>query len=235
MANETTAPITKEEILTYLYTKNYHCPVCEKDFMDFVVKKSKLRVISTDTDFMTNYKDIDPNHYEVLFCPHCGYATLSNYFDKITQIQIKKIQEKISPNYKPIEFIMPLSKEQVINRYKQCVLCAGAIDAKASQKAFIALKLAWVLRKMGQNELEKRFIKDACDGFQTAFTQERLPIGNMDEATAKYVIADLFRRTGDMGNAMRWVADVVTAKGIPGQLKDRATNLKDLIREGKID
>jgi len=228
----TNQPPTEEEILAYLFPKSFKCPVCDKEFMDFQIKKSKLKSIGTDTDFMTTFKDIDPNQYDVLFCVHCGYAALSNYFDKIVMRQQALIREKISPNYKPMEFPVPLSKEHVIQRFKQAIMCAVAMDAKASQKAFISLKLAWVLRKMGQRELEKRFLKDALDGLKSAFTTERFPLGNMDESMAKYMIADLSRRSGDLGEAMRWVGDLVVSRGLPGTLKERASTLKDMVKEG---
>jgi len=224
---------TEEEILAYLFPKSHKCPVCDKEFMDFAIKKSKLRSIGTDTDFLTTYKDIDPNHYEILFCAHCGYAALTNYFNVIVSRQQALIREKITPNYKPMEFPVPLSLEHVVQRYKQALACAVAMDAKPSIKAFINLKLAWVLRKTGRSkDLEIRFLKEALAGLKSAFTTERFPLGNMDESTAKYVIADLARRTGDFAEAMRWVGDLIISKSIPGSLKERAANLKDMIRDG---
>jgi uncharacterized protein (DUF2225 family) len=184
---------------------------------------------------MTRYHVVNPNHYDLLFCSHCGYAALRNYFDKITAKQQEMIKKNVSKDYKPMEFHMPLSMEHVISRYKQALLCASAIEAKVSQKAFINLKLAWVLREANQKELELRFLREAFEGLKTAFQTERFPLGNMDESTAKYVIADLARRVGEPAEALRWVGDVVVAKGIPGALKERAINLKDLIREGKRD
>ena len=229
---QVTAP-TEEEILSYMYTKEFECPVCEKLFMDFVIRRSKLRVLKVETDYHTIYKDIDPNHYEVLFCTHCGYATLNNYFDKITERQKAMIREKICVNYTPMEFPVPLSIENVIKRYRQALDCAAAIDAKASQKAFINLKLSWVIRADKKlKEIELKFLRAAFDGLKEAFSTERFPLGAMDESTAKYVIADLARRLGEMGEAMRWVGDVVVARGIPSALKERASDLKDLIREG---
>ena len=222
---------TKEEILAYMFPKEFHCPVCDKSFFDFVLKKSKLRTISVDTDYRTVYKDINPNYYEVLFCTHCGYASLSSYFDKITESQQKTIAEKVSPNYKPHEFPSPLTLESAIERYKQALVCATAINAKASHKAFINLRMAWLLRDTKHKDIELKFTRDAYEGLKEAFSTERFPLGAMDEHTAKYVIADLARRLGEMGEAMRWVGDVVVARGIPGALKERATNLKDMIRD----
>ena len=232
---EPTPEEIEAEILSYMYPKSYHCPVCDKEFTDFIVRKSKLRPEFVETDFMTHYKVINPNHYEVVFCSHCGYATLNNYFDLITERQKAMIREQITPKYKPREFPVPYAMDCVITRYKQALLCAHAINAKASQRAFINLKLSWVLRTMPKKnkDLELKFLRDAFEGLKEAFGTERFPLGAMDEMTAKYVIADLARRLGEMGEAMRWVGDVVVARGIPSAIKERAQNLKDLIREGQ--
>jgi len=230
--NAQTTPPTEEEILSYMFTKEFECPVCEQKFVDFVLKKSKLRTLKVETDFHTIYKDIDPNFYEVLFCTHCGYAALHSYFDKIIERQKQMIREKISVHHSPVEFTIPLTSESAVKRYQQALLCADTINAKPSQKAFINLKLAWILRSAGRREHELKFLRVAYEGLKEAFSTERFPIGAMDEATVKYVVADLARRLGDMGEAMRWVGQVIVAKGIPGALKERADVLKDLIREG---
>ena len=222
----------EEAILSYLYPKSIECPVCDKEFTDFIIRKSKLRAETVETDFMTHYKVINPNFYEILFCAHCGYATLQNYFDLITDRQKKMIREKVTPSHKPREFPAPFSLECVMFRYKQALICANAIEAKASQKAFINLKLAWIMRANKNKDLELRFLRDAFEGLKHAYGAERFPLGAMDETTAKYVIADLARRLGEMSEALRWVSDVVVARGIPSAIKDRAINMKDLIRDG---
>ena len=223
---------TEEDILNYLYPKEYQCPVCDKTFMDFIVKKSKVRSLTVESDFRTIYKDIDPYHYDITQCSHCGYAALASYFDKITERQQKMIKENISPGYKPHEFPMPLSIPHVMERYKQALMCADAIGAKASQKAFVCLRLAWVLRGTGSNkELEQRFLRQAFEGLKDAFGQERFPLGGMDELTAKYIIADIAFRLREMGEALRWVGDVVVSRSAQGAIKERASVLKDLIRD----
>ena len=224
------------DITTYFYTKKFTCPVCEKVFDVQVVRESKLRVVNVDTDFLSRYKDIDPNHYEVLYCTNCGYAALTTHFQNVTEKQQMALAKGLKETYKPIDFVFPYSLDDVIMRYEKALECADLLKVKESQRAFILLRLAWVLRVAGvRSELESDCIKKAFEGLKSAYSTERFPIGNMDESTAKYMIADLARRSGQMGEAMRWCADVVVARGISPSIKDRAIRLKDLIREGKTD
>lgn len=220
-----------EDPLTYLYTKTYSCPVCGKDFMDFAVRRSRLRQISTDSDFRTRYRTIDPNNYEVLLCVNCGYAALQNFFDRITPKQQDRIKEKITPNFKPVTFKMPLTLHDAVTKYKMAYTCADAIGAKASLKAILCLRMAWIYRDLEDETSELKLIKAAYIYLKDAFMNENFPLGNMDEPTSKYMIAELARRLGEYGEALKLVSDVVVAQNIPGTLKERAVNLKDLIRE----
>ena len=235
MADQNVTVPTKEEILAYLYPKKFTCTVCDEEFTKQMVRTTKLKVQSVDTDFRSAYKDIDPNRYEVMLCMHCGFAALPNHFDKVINRQKEAIMQTIKPNYKHVEYEMPLGLEDTAAIYKQAFACAEAMNAKVSVKAFLSLRLAWVYRAEGRKDEELPLIKDVYEGLKEAFSTENFPLGNMDEATAKYIIADMARRTGQMGEAMRWVADVVVGKGISSSLKDRAVRLKDLFREGSTD
>ena len=235
MADQNVVVPTKEEILSYLYPKKITCTVCDKEFTKQMVRTTKLRVLYVDTDFRSAYKDIDPNRYEVILCCHCGFASLPTHFDKVVNRQREALLQKIMPEYKHVEPEMPLNLEDTVAIYKQAFACAEAMSAKVSVKAFLSLRLAWVYREEGKKDEELVLIKNVYEGLKEAFSTENFPLGNMDEATAKYVIADMARRTGQMGEAMRWIADVVVGRGISSTIKERAVRLKDLIREGSTD
>jgi uncharacterized protein (DUF2225 family) len=233
MSNQNGRPPTSDEILAFLYPRNIQCPVCGKDFTDFGVRKSKLRLEKTESDFRTRYHVVDPNHYEVNFCYHCGYAAISAYFDKITEKQQELVKKFITPMYKPREYPVPLSQTDVLSRYDFALSCCQAIYARDSQFAFTYLKKAWVYRDMvGMHEQELKTLREAFIRLKDAFSSENFPLGAMDEITAKYVIAELARRLGDFPEALRWVGDVVIARGISPTIKDRAVTLKELAKEG---
>ena len=231
MAQQVQAANT-DELMAYLYPKKFTCTVCENEFTQQMVRKTKLKVISVETDFKSVYKDIDPNRYEVMLCKHCGFAALPTHFDKVVNRQREAILQKIKPEYEHIEYELPYSVDSAEAIYAQAFKCAEAMNAKVSVKAFLSLRLAWVFREVGRKDDELKYIKVAYEGLKEAFSTENFPLGNMDESTAKYVIADLARRLGLMGEAMRWIADVVVAKGISQAIKEKAVLLKDLIREG---
>ena len=150
------------DISTYFYPKKITCPVCEKVFETQVVRESKLRAVGSDTDFLARYKDIDPNHYEVLYCPNCGYAALTTYFPNVTERQQTTLMTALSKGPKPEAFEFPYSLDSVITRYKRALECVDILNAKASMRAFIYLRLAWVLRVAGaRQDLEKECIQKA--------------------------------------------------------------------------
>ncbi|MCL2399891.1 MAG: DUF2225 domain-containing protein [Defluviitaleaceae bacterium] len=221
----------QEELLSYLYTKTFTCPVCEREFMDFMVRRTRLRQINTDSDFRTHYHHIDPNLYEVLACNNCGYAAMYNSFSRITPRQQEMIKEKVTPNHKYIEFSMPLSAMDALNRYKMALTCVQAIEGKASQKAFLCLKMSWICADIKDEKNEKALIRHAYTNLKDAFSTEAFPLGGMDEPQVKYLIAELARRLGEFEEALRLISDVVVARGIPDSLKTRAQGLKELIRE----
>jgi hypothetical protein len=226
-------PPTHEEILSFLYPRNVKCPVCEKEFTDFSVRKSKLRVERMESDFRTRYYVVDPNHYSVNLCYHCGYAAIQAYFERISEKQQDLIKKFITPMYRPQEYPVPIPVDLVINRFDQALACCQAIYAKDSHFAFTYLKKAWVYRDMeNKHDQEIKALREAYIRLKDAFTSEKFPLGEMDEITAKYVIAELARRLGNFTEALRWVGDVVVAKGIPSAIKERAVNLKELAREG---
>jgi hypothetical protein len=221
-----------ESPLDYLYIKVQECPCCVRQFEACVVRKSKLRIISTETDLKTKYHTIDPNLYDVLLCTRCGYAALINYFSQITEKQKDMLFEKITPRYINKEYYIPFTLEDAVERYKVALLCAAVIGVKASQKAILCLKTAWIYRDLADNANEMLFIKNALTGFKEAYKAESFPFGAMDELTTKFIIGELSRRVGNLSEASKWISEVVTSRSIKRTLKDRALLIKDLIRAG---
>ena len=121
--------------------------------------------------------------------------------------------------------------------------------AKASEKAYTCLKLAWLLRGKSETlpadtpnlakvkkELaaqEKEYIANAYEGFMDAFSKEQFPMCGMDEITMTYLVADLGRQIGKYDEALRMVARVLMSKNASDRIKQKTIDLKELIREEK--
>lgn len=216
--------------LDFLFEKEFECPVCEKKFINFIVRKSKLRLVNLDTDLKPNYEPVDPNRYDVLLCGNCGYTALQSYFNRIQEKQIEYILQKIKPNYKPKSYKIPLSLEDAVERYKLALLNAVTKGVKSGEKAIICLKTAWLYRDMEDAQNEKLFLQNAFTGLKEAYASESFPIGSMDENTTAFMIGELARRVGEYSEAMRWISALVVKRDLPKGIKDRAINTKDMIR-----
>ena len=60
----------------YLFDKKIKCPVCEDEFEAKTVRTGKVRMKNVDIDLRPDYDELDQNKYDVIACPHCGYAAL---------------------------------------------------------------------------------------------------------------------------------------------------------------
>jgi len=224
----------EEEPDFYLVSKTVTCPVCGLDFIDYVTRKSKLRVESTDTDMRTIYHVIDANRYDVTLCVHCGYAAMNNIFDRINDKQANEVIEKVMPNYRGRTYSVPLTSEDAAERYKLALLCAVARGAKSGEKGLLCLKTAWIYRGADDKKNEILFIQTALKLFKDAFSSEPFPIGALDENAMQLLIAELSRRVGDFEEAKKWLGPVIVNRSLNSAIRNRAETIKELITAKKI-
>ena len=228
-----------------VYDRSYTCPVCDKQFKSKSVKTGKARLKSTDTDLRPMYDYIDPIKYDAVVCPSCGYAAMNRFFNNITDLQRKWIREQISVNFKglPQDNVI-YDYEEALRRYKLALINAVVKKGKLSEKAYTCLKITWLLRgkealirnkelpiieNLKKQELE--FTKKAYEGFSQAFGKESFPICGMDEITVTYLIGELARRIGNEDESLRWLSKVITSRAANDRIKDRAREVKNLIKK----
>ena len=77
------AEAQKIEEKDLIFDKTFTCPVCGEDFPAKIMKTGKARLLSTDQDLRAKYEGIDAVKYDVILCPHCGYAALNRYFNSL--------------------------------------------------------------------------------------------------------------------------------------------------------
>ena len=240
-AAEPAQPEEKEFILD----KTFTCPVCDKTFTSRVMKTGKAKLVSMDLDLRPRYVGVDATKYDVELCPHCKYAALTRYFTGMTAGQVHLIKEQITPKVK----LQPHKEdyytyEEAMERYKIALVCAMVKKAKNSEKAYICLKSAWLLRGY-REELESKqqlspqqreeltgqemeYLQNAFKGFVEAQKSERYPMCGMDEYTMDYLTAALAYEVGELDMASQCVSRLLASMA-NNRVKDKARDLKDMI------
>ena len=235
----------------YLFDKKYTCPVCEEEFTSKTVRTGKVRIKSVDLDLRPEYDEVDMNKYDVIACPHCGYAALSRYFDKLTKYQIDDIRVKICMNYSGIDYKDDIFTYNHAKELYQLALANAVVKkAKNSEKAYLCLKSAWIYRgeinhmdpdeegyeeKKKQNEAqEHEFLTNALDGFVLARQTEPFPIAGMDTNTLDYLMAALAVETKKDDIAKRMIAEILVSRGANSRIKDKARRLKEILAERNV-
>ena len=162
--------------------------------------------------------------------------------------QAKFIQENITKNFRGIpEGESVYTYDYAIKIYKLAFANAEVKRAKASEKAYICLKTAWLYRGKAEsldksdpsyektiselNKEEEALMLKAYDGFKQAFEKEVFPMCGMDELTVTYLVAELARRAGDYDNSARWISRILTSRTASERIKERARVIKELIDE----
>lgn len=243
---ETQKEIAKISEKDLVYDKAFECPVCDKKFTAKIMKTGKAKLIGTDQDLRAKYEGIDAVKYDVELCPHCGYAALTRYFGTITSGQAKLIRENISQKvhlrtYGGDEY----TYEEALERYQLCLANAVVKRARASEKAYICLKSAWLVRgyqeqltdtgagdagKLAElKEAEENYLLNAYNGFIEAVKTESFPMCGMDEMTINYLLAVLATRFKKYDVASRMIASILTSTSANSRIKDKARELKEQI------
>ena len=250
--NENGEVVAKERSeMDVLLDRTFECVVCGKEYQARMLKTGKAKLVKQDSDLRAIYDISDPVKYDAVVCPHCGYATLArNLKAPLTSTQEKLIREKISINFKGIPVPeAEYSYDDAILRYKLVLASTIVKGGKNSEKAYVCLKLGWAIRGKAESlpddtpdkekvlaqlkAEETECLTNAYEGFSAAFSQERFPMCGMDENTVTYICADLARRVGRLDEALRLASTIITSRTAGERMKDRARNIKEMIKEEK--
>ena len=235
-----------------IFEKKFTCKVCDKEFNSKIVRTGKAKLLGQDSDLRPKYQTVDTLKYDAVVCPYCGYAGLGRFFNYLSDVQMRLVKENICANFRGLkEGEDILTYDEAIVRHKLALVNAVVKRAKSSEKAYICLKIAWLLRgksetlpedtpnlaqvKQELKEQEKEYITNAYTGFMDAFSKEQFPMCGMDEVTLTYLVADLARQIGKHDEALRMVARVLMIKNVSDRIKQKAIDLKEQIRKEKLD
>lgn len=234
--------------LDFLIDRTYICPVCEEEFKSKTVKSRSVRLIGSDDDLRPRYQQLDCLKYDVIVCPHCGYASLGRTYKTIYDSQKKLVSETISRGFRYIEPEGIYTYDDAIERYQIAFANAMAIKQIDSEKAYLCLRMGWTIRgksetlKAGtpgyEEELKKcredenEALKLAMDGFLAARNKEQPPYAGMDQSTLDYLIAVLSARFGKLDVASKLIASLISNRSANPRIRERARDLKDKIVSG---
>lgn len=243
--SETVQDIPKVEEKDLIFDKTFECPVCGRHFTSKIMKTGKAKLLSTDQDLRAKYEGIDSVKYDVYLCPHCGYAALSRFFPNIVSAQARLVRENISKNVRLTTYKDEIyTYEEALERYQLTLANAVVKRAKASEKAYVCLKSAWLVRgyqeyleETGGNQtkieelkqMEDQYLQNAFTGFVEARQTESFPMCGMDEVTIDYLIAVLATRFKKYEVASKLVANILVSPSANVRTKDKARDLKDQI------
>ena len=242
-------PVVKEEAVfdenDVLFDKSAECPVCSKKYTYRAVRTGKARPLGQETDLRPKFDKFDPLKYDAIVCPYCGYACLSKYFTALPAAQIKLIKEGLGGKVHGVANNPILSYDDAIQRYQLALASSIVKHAKDSEKAYVCLRMAWVIR--GKKETipldaadydevmkqldtdENEALKAAFDGFVNARQKESYPIAGMDEITLDYLLAVLAARFGKYDAASKLISGILLNKAANNRIKDRARDLKEQV------
>ncbi|ALB44280.1 MAG: DUF2225 domain-containing protein [Clostridium beijerinckii] len=217
-------------ILNHLFDKQIVCPVCNSHFKAKTVKSKSPRVISKDSDFFIRYSVVNPYFYDVLICNSCGYAAMRSDFEKLKSHKKELVLSNVTPKWKPREYPHILDEKLAIERYKLALLNAMLIDLPNSTKGMISLKIAWLNRLLDNNIQETLFLKQALEGFNTAYMTEIFPIYGLQRDSLMYLLGELNRRLGNNQDALQWYSKTIVNTNSSYKIKEMARVGKDLIK-----
>lgn len=238
------AEASKVEEKDLIYDKTFECPVCGQSFPSKIMKTGKAKLLGMDNDLRPRYDGIDAVKYDVELCPSCGYAAISRFFSNISSGQAKLIRENISKKVRLHPFDgETYTYEDAIERYKLALVCTVVKRARASEKAYVCLKSAWLLRGYAEylrengeeadakalKLQEDEYLLNAYNGFVEARQSETFPMCGMDEITIDYLLAELafYLKKYDVSSKM--VAAILTSSSANNRIKDKARDLKERI------
>ena len=225
------------------------CKNCDKQITYKSLKTSKVRRMESGPDLR---QGVDTLKYEVIACPNCGYAAMTRYYEHISLAQLKLIKEQITANFEREDpWPEPVyTYDYAVERYELALACAVAKKGKVSERAFICLHLAWLLKaKLEEMEATdpnyektkaeaEKYYRQAYDGFLKAMTSEYYPMCGMDQYTMEYMIAYMSYYFKEITISAKLISGIITNKNVSKRLKDRALLLKEQmmadIKSGRI-
>ena len=223
-------PQNIEILRNLIYEKEMECPLCKGVIKKKCVKGSKNRLKVTDYDLCPHYEKVNPLFYEVIVCEYCGFAQINKRKEMPTAAESELICKQVCMKFSGRNYSEFYTAEEAIDRYKLALLNAIVRNGSEGEKAYIALKIGWIYREMGNEEKEVQFLEEARNGFIEAYHREGDSIFELQEEVICYLVAALSYRIGDYKRVSKWIDNILRNKKLDPKLKTRCIDLIEMTR-----
>jgi uncharacterized protein len=191
-----------------LYQVEKTCPICENKFK-LTKTRGQAVTVSTDTDFCTHFRDLNPYYYTIWACPHCGFAAHEERFFTLQEGALLKLKTFLTGRQVNLDLSGARTWEQAVTSYKLAIFYASMVALPSSHIASLELRLAWLYREKNMVDEEMGMLNRAVKNYEAAFMREQTPIGNLTEVTLTYIIGELLRRVGRYDEALSYLSKTV--------------------------
>jgi uncharacterized protein (DUF2225 family)/CheY-like chemotaxis protein len=223
---------SNEPIDNFVYVKKITCPVCKNSFEIQVIRFTKLPLEKVDLDFRQHYVGFEPLWYAVQVCPQCGYAHLTDNFDKITEHDRNMISQKFSQ----LQFNSPgISSQRDINQaftsYYLALYWLKDTKPYKLHEAKLWLRLAWLYDDVKEPELSKLASEKALAIYKDLYQNNRAQTTVEQDQRTTMLLAELCVRQGLKDEALRYFRDTIVNKGgnkiMNEKARDRMHDIRD--------
>ncbi|HEV8637071.1 MAG TPA: DUF2225 domain-containing protein [Chloroflexota bacterium] len=195
------------------WKKSYKCPLCDFPFQMLQVRDQFVEVASRDSDLYERHRGINTLHYAVVVCPHCYFAALPDDFGRLFANEREAIERALAPIRSRVGHVDFSDREYRTAQHAQASFELAIISYSQRRNAYRKVaglyhRLGWLARAAGQDELERRHLAVARDGYVSALERREAEDPRI-ELTVMYLVADVSRRIGDAAEASKWVGQVL--------------------------
>lgn len=221
------------------YLKSFKCPVCASAFKRTQIKKNATRAVKREEDLSASYSTVNPTHYGVVLCEHCGYAALVNDFESLNEHAKKAVREAISSKWKSRSYSQELGLKEVIELHLIALLNYEVQKRKPSDLGKIAQRLAWFYRELGDEGRSLKFEQQCLNLYKKAYIEENLDLNTDFRTTVYYLIGYYSYKNKDYSEAAKMLREAIVSnrygknKFVERLAEDRLEDVKKAYRTAK--
>jgi uncharacterized protein (DUF2225 family)/CRP-like cAMP-binding protein len=220
---------------TLAYKKSFKCPICEKTFMAYAVRTTRLKSLSRDKDFRNHYDGIDTTYYEIVTCPECYYSNFDPAYAKPVISRFKEsIPEitKFKSQLGGVDMIEDRSINPVFAGYYLALKGAPLFYKEHEMTtAKIWLRLKWLYHDVKDTEMEEMAAKKAHAAYLLAFEKTDISSDALQQLCV--LMGELSLIVKDLPNAQLFFTKARTNRGGSSAMISQAEDGIEVIRKIK--